>query len=188
MTEIPLRGDRAARDSLGYPSLHASDLEAGTPVQHMPDGAASGDAPVWNGTVWVPSPVTSGSWGTAIQRTRQHIFTVAGTLSVATGKLRIYNRTGHDLTIVGVFLSADTPSSGSDIIVDVNLNGTTIFTTQANRPRIVAGANTGETSTINVSAWANGNNYLQTDIDQVGTGPPGSDLTIHVITVGLDYE
>jgi hypothetical protein len=187
MTEIPLRGDRAARDSLGYPTLHASDLEAGTPVQHLPDSASAGDAPIWNGSVWYPSPVTSGSYGIAIPRTRQHVFTVAGNLSPVTGDLRIYNRTGHNLTIVSVFISVDTPSSGSSIIVDINLNGTTIFTTQSNRPTIAAGAYTGETTTIEVNAWNYGSNYLQVDVDQVGSGTPGSNLTVHIVTQGVDY-
>lgn len=177
MAEIPLKGDRSAFDSYGYPTLHASDLEAGTPVQHLPIvSSGSGNVPIWDGAKWV----VGGVIGTDFYR--QHVFTASGTLTTGSGDLRIYNRTARNLEIVAVYISVNTPSSGSDIIVDVNLNGTTIFTTQGNRPTITAGSYTGETTTIDVTAWNYGDNYLQVDVDQVGSGTAGADLTIHIVT------
>jgi hypothetical protein len=111
---------------------------------------------------------------------RQSIFTVAGDLTALPGQLRIYNKLGYAQTISEVFIVVDDAPSGSSIIVDVHLNGTTIFTTQANRPSISAGANTGTTTSIDVSAWAD-NSYLTMDIDQIGSGTAGSDLTVHII-------
>jgi hypothetical protein len=64
--------------------------------------------------------------------------------------------------------------------VDVNKNGTTIFTTQANRPTVVAAANaTAADAVPDVTAIASGD-YLTVDRDQVGSATPGSDLTVFV--------
>lgn len=59
MAEIPIKSDRSARDSKGYPAYHATDLEDGTPVQHNPTGANAGDAPVWDGSKWVATPIAT---------------------------------------------------------------------------------------------------------------------------------
>jgi hypothetical protein len=106
--------------------------------------------------------------------------TVAGDLSVDSGLLRLYNLTGKALTISKVHLAVNTAPTGSTIIVDINENGTTIFTTQGNRPSIAISAFTGESTTIDDASWASGN-YLQADIDQVGSTIAGADLTITII-------
>ncbi len=113
--------------------------------------------------------------------TQQTIFTTEGALTVAAGALRIYNNTGGTLTFSKVLLAANTAPVGAAIIVDVNKGGTTIFTTQSNRPQIADGANTGNTTTFNVTTWADGE-YLTVDIDQIGSGTAGSNLTVHIIT------
>jgi hypothetical protein len=53
---------------------------------------------------------------------------------------RVYNDTGEDLTVTGVRASVGTAPTGATLIVDVNLAGTTIFTTQASRPAIAISA------------------------------------------------
>jgi len=75
-------------------------------------------------------------------------FTVAGTLTVATGKFRIYNDTGVTLTIRAVRASVNTAPTGAAIRVDVNKNGTTIFTTQGNRPNIAVSTNTSKVTNM----------------------------------------
>lgn len=112
----------------------------------------------------------------------QAIFTASGELAVGSNPLRIYNATGVDKTISKVFLGVSTPPAGSAIIVDVNMNGSTIFTDQANRPQISDGSYTGETTNIDISTWSAGS-YLTVDIDQVGSGTAGSDLTVHIVYV-----
>ena len=111
---------------------------------------------------------------------QQTIFSLSGTLSVLPGVLRIYNKFGSTQTINEVFIVVNTPPTSANIIIDVNINGTTIFTNQANRPSITAGSNTGTTTTIDVSAWAE-DSYLTIDVDQIGSGVAGSDLTVHVL-------
>ena len=108
------------------------------------------------------------------------IFTDDGDVAVGSNPLRIYNSFGENKTISEVFLSANTPPTDSSIIVDIHKDGTTIFTTQSNRPAIAAGANTGNTTTIEVPIWAVGE-YLKMDIDQIGSGTAGSDLTVHIV-------
>lgn len=83
-------------------------------------------------------------------------------------------------TLVSVTAGIATPPTGAALIVDVHRNGTTIFSTQANRPTIAAGANaTAAAPTPNTTAMAVGD-YLTVDIDQVGSTVPGSNLTVQI--------
>lgn len=87
-------------------------------------------------------------------------------------------------TIVGVraAVAVGKAPTGASIIFDVNKNGTTIFTTQANRPTITA-TNTKSSSLAvpNVTALAAGDT-LTVDVDQVGSTLAGGLATI---TIGM---
>lgn len=83
------------------------------------------------------------------------------------------------LTIDRVYVYVQTAPTGSSIIVDVNKNGTTIFTNQANRPQIPAGEHEDESGPPDVTALAK-NDRLDVDVDQVGSSTPGADLTVMV--------
>lgn len=103
-----------------------------------------------------------------------------GEAATSTGAMRWYNRTGKTLTIHAAWVAAGTAPTGADLIVDVNKNGTTIFSTQANRPTIAAGTNGGVSDTPDVTTLADGD-YLTVDIDQVGSTIAGSDVTVGVL-------
>ena len=105
------------------------------------------------------------------------LFTFEGALTVGAKPLRIYVPSNY--TVDKVYIAVNTAPTGSSIIVDVNKNGTTIFTTQGNRPEIAIGANTDESGTPDVTALVK-NDYLTYDIDQIGSTVAGSDLTVHV--------
>lgn len=106
-------------------------------------------------------------------------FTKNGVLFTETGTLRMPLDASY--MIVGVRLMAGTAPSGASILIDVNKNGTTIFTTQSNRPTIASGANAGGPgATPNVTALVAGD-YLTVDIDQVGSTTAGSDLVVSII-------
>jgi hypothetical protein len=108
----------------------------------------------------------------------QFIFTVPGVLASGNNKTpELF--AADDLTISEVFISCKTGPVGSDLICDINKNGTTIFTTQGNRPTITDGNTSGTSGTPDVTALAK-NDKLTLDIDQVGSGTPGSDITVHV--------
>ena len=101
-----------------------------------------------------------------------------GVLTASTGKERF--RFPFAATILGVSASIDTAPTGADVVFDVNKNGTTIFTTQANRPRITFGTNAcAEVTAIDVTAFAIGD-YLTVDVDQVGSTIPGSDTAVFI--------
>lgn len=104
-------------------------------------------------------------------------FGVSGTLVVGVGTVRFYfNRA---VTVTNVRVSVGTQPTGASVIVDVNKNGTTIFTTQGNRPTIAVSTNLDATSTPDVTAFAAGD-YLTVDIDQVGSTIAGADLSVQV--------
>jgi len=107
-------------------------------------------------------------------------FATSGTLVASTvGTFRWYNDTGQTLTFISVRASVDTAPTGQSILCDVNVDGTTIWSTQANRVAVAAAANTGESTTFNTTTIADGS-YLTVDIDQVGSGTAGADLTVTV--------
>lgn len=107
-------------------------------------------------------------------------FSYDGIVSVRTGADRVYNDTGRALTIGTVRASAAVAPEGQALIVDVHKNGTTIYTTQASRPQIAAGQQTGTGGTPELATWAAGE-YLTVDVDQVGTTTPGSGLTLTIV-------
>lgn len=103
----------------------------------------------------------------------------AGVCAIVAGKIRY--RFPFAATILGVSLAVDVAPTGADIIVDVNKNGTTIFTNQANRPRIVAGAfgTASEVTNMDITSVSAGD-YITIDIDQVGSTVAGSDFSAFV--------
>lgn len=83
--------------------------------------------------------------------------------------------------VVDVRAYLDTPPTGSTFIIDVNKNGTTIFTTQGNRPTIAIGANASSTTAPDVAAAAvAAGDRLSYDVDQIGSGTAGSDLYLTI--------
>ena len=82
-------------------------------------------------------------------------------------------------TITNVAAVINTAPTGASVIIDVNKNGTTIFTTQANRPTIAVSTNADNTSTPDVTSIA-ANDYLTVDVDQIGSTVAGSDLTVRI--------
>lgn len=108
-------------------------------------------------------------------------FSAAGDVKAEPGTHKIYNDTGETLRILSVRASVGTAPTGSSLIVDVNLGGTTIFTTQANRPAITSGSTTsGAVTSMNVVNWAPGQ-VMTVDVDQVGSTTAGKSLTVQVV-------
>ena len=107
-------------------------------------------------------------------------FSQGGTLTTGTGQFRWYNRTGATRTIQTVTASVGTQPTGASILVDVNKNGTTIFTTQSNRPTIAVSTNEDESGAPDVTSLAAGD-YLTIDIDQIGSTIAGSNLVVTVV-------
>ena len=86
-----------------------------------------------------------------------------------------------NLTISVVKIYADVAPTGAALVVDVNKNGVTIFTTQANRPQIASGGHADDSGTPNVVNLAAGDR-ISVDVDQVGsTIPGGNDLLVVIV-------
>lgn len=104
-------------------------------------------------------------------------FTRNGALAVLAGTTRF--RVPVNCTILGVAATVGGAPTGASLIVDVNKNGTTLFTNQANRPTIAAGANASGDTVPDITALVAGD-YLTIDTDQVGSTVAGSDLVVVV--------
>lgn len=106
-----------------------------------------------------------------------YIFSVTGALSVTTGKSKIVLQAAYEVESIHAYVN--TAPTGASVIVDVFKNGTTLFTTQANRPTISAGANSSTNTLPDVIAFASGD-ILSVDVSQVGSTVAGSDLTVTI--------
>lgn len=91
--------------------------------------------------------------------------------------------------IVSVSAVVGTAPTGAAILLDVNKNGTTVFTTQANRPTVpISATETADATTHKpddaVKSFAKGDT-ISLDIDQVGSTVAGSDLDVTVEYVAV---
>lgn len=129
---------------------------------------------VYYDSAWIETggPGAQGPAGTMVQ-----LFTIPGVVTTGSGKGRYYAPTTMVISNIRAFV--DTAPTGADLIIDVNRNGTTIFTTQGNRPRITAGNNYDAASTPDVTGLAAGD-YVTIDVDQIGSTVAGSYLTVQV--------
>jgi hypothetical protein len=82
-------------------------------------------------------------------------------------------------TVVDVRAYLSTAPTGQSFICDLLKNGTTMFTTQANRPTIAASGNASTTTLPDVTAVAVGDR-MRVDIAQVGSGVAGSNFYFSV--------
>lgn len=104
-------------------------------------------------------------------------FSVPVVLTVGAGAMRWY--VDQSYTINTVLASVGTAPTGASLIFDVNKNGTTIFTTQADRPTIVAGEFVDLASTPAVTSLVSGD-YLTVDIDQIGSTVAGANAVVRI--------
>jgi hypothetical protein len=145
---------------------HASaDTDTATTALHHTLGTGANQAAAGNHTHNLTFALTS--------------FSRQGTLGTSTGTQRLPIEASY--TIVGTRVMVGTAPTGASILVDVNKNGTTVYTTQGNRPTVAAGANAGGPgATPDVTSLVAGD-YLTIDVDQVGSGVAGSDLTVTIV-------
>jgi hypothetical protein len=97
-------------------------------------------------------------------------FGVEGFLAVATSAGAQYLVT-RDLSIAVWYIACESIGSAGSTIIDVNKNGTTVFTTQANRPTLVYDNANGwaVSGTADISNFVEGD-IITVDIDQVADG------------------
>ena len=112
-----------------------------------------------------------------ILTTRVIGFVFPSGLFVQTGDIKIHSPWNGAIDYVLVTVAGS--PTGDDILVDINKNGTTIFTTQGNRPTILDGATDDLSSTPDITSLAF-NDVLTCDIDQVGSTYGGDNLVVQV--------
>lgn len=115
----------------------------------------------------------------AARQVFEWVFRKAGTLSVTTN-VGEYFRAGFACRITEVQVHVGTAPTGAALIVDVNDDGTTVFTTQGNRPQVADGANDDTSGTPDGGTSVVKDSVITIDVDQVGSGTAGADLTVHV--------
>lgn len=106
-------------------------------------------------------------------------------LAVGTAATTGANKTNELLVprngkIIKAFARAKTPPAGAALIFDINLNGTTIWTTTGNRLQIAAGASNGVQTSFDSFALVE-TDSLSIDIDQVGSSTAGQDITVELL-------
>ena len=163
-----------AKKSLAIPNPPA--------LSSAPASGTAGDI-YWDTTDLTHKGLVIGTVWQAMRERHYWPYSIAGPVSVVTGKSRIYAE--GPTRLQSVRASVNTVPTGASLIVDVNLNGTTIFTTQSRRPTIAASGFTALNSgLIEVNTMALGD-YLTVDVDQVGSTIAGSDLTVVILALGL---
>ena len=187
-----LRGDQTwvAPPGAGDMTKAVYDTDADNIVEsadnaHTVDGSHAAAFEV-SGTSAIHAALTTGTHGAGASTlaTTANIkpilcFAVSGILAVDTDVVPTI-LAPYALTILKVKLVVKTAPTDANLIVDVNKNGVTIFTTQGNRPTILDGETTEDSSAPDVTALAE-DDKVTVDIDQVGATVKGSDLTIQVI-------
>jgi hypothetical protein len=128
-------------------------------------------------TLEIASPGPQGAKGDTGQGATVHTLTLPGELYVINAKPRFYVTRSYQITAITA--SVGTAPTGDSVIIDINKNGVTIFTTQGNRPTISDGSNIDLSSTPDIDTLSAGD-YLTVSIDQVGSSFAGSDLTVQI--------
>jgi hypothetical protein len=110
-------------------------------------------------------------------RAQCFVWTISGGLTVGADKgfhFAVYG----DVRFVEAEVLVKTAPTGASLIVDINLDGVSLWATHpANRPTIAAAGKAGETTSFD-TATATDDQVLTVDVDQVGSGTAGSDLTV----------
>jgi hypothetical protein len=107
-------------------------------------------------------------------------FTKTDTLETGTGTQPMPIM--ENITILGVRAHVGTAPTGAAVIVDVNLDGTTIFTTQTDRPEIAVSTTESATEVPAVTSATAGQQFT-CDIDQIGSTVAGAHLVVALLVV-----
>ena len=112
-------------------------------------------------------------------------FSVPGDLTTGTNKAFLI--APFDMTIIGLRAAVLTAPTGADLIVDVNVNGDSVYTTQANRPTIDAGETSVSGELPDEVSILEGD-MVSIDIDQIGSTISGSNLAVLIYAEVVDIE
>src|ERR1700761_4953898 len=100
-----------------------------------------------------------------------------GVLQIATSPVLVPCDSNYVIT--GVRAAAGTPAVGSPIVLDLLANGTSVFTTTANRPTIAAGSTLSAVTVPDITSLTE-NTLLQMAVLSVGSTTPGANVCMVV--------
>jgi hypothetical protein len=114
------------------------------------------------------------------------VFAKSGTVAVTAEAdtpppMRFYNDSGRTLTFHTIRATATTGPAGATMVIDVNVDGTTIMT--GTKVVIADGGNTVAQTTFSTTTVADGH-YVSVNVDSVGSGTAGSNLTVAIWVTG----
>lgn len=107
--------------------------------------------------------------------TRGIAFYIDGGMAVETDAMSFISPVA--CTVIGGKIQASTGPTGADLISDIHKNGTTLWTTQGNRPTIADAETWANITAPDVTAIAQGDR-LTLEIDQVGSSTAGANLSL----------
>lgn len=107
-----------------------------------------------------------------------YTFTTVGNLAVGVNVTQVKLVARVAGTLTEAFAYVGTAPTGTKLILDVNKNGTTIFS--GTKLEIAIAAQTGTQAGFTSAALVPGD-VLSIDVDQVGSVTPGADLTVHLV-------
>lgn len=119
----------------------------------------------------VNAGATAPEW---VANTRGIAYCIAGALTTS---LKAFFTAPCALTVTGGKLEVGTAPTGAALICDIHKNGTTMFTTQGNRPTIADAGTSAAITAPDVTSIAAGDR-IELDIDQIGSTVAGSDLSL----------
>lgn len=107
------------------------------------------------------------------------IFPITGNMTVGTDKAPLKHEMWEAGTLIEVRVVCKTAPTGAAIIIDINDDGTSIWSS-GSRLQIPVGDTAASTTTITNPTVAKGS-ILTIDIDQIGSTIAGADLTVILI-------
>lgn len=176
----------SAADAFAFAQLAHSDLGSITATDHHSnanDPTADEKAALAGSS---GSPSASNTYVTEADpaRKRETIrFHVPGTIATGTEQGGVWEAPAAASIVRATAYRKSTAGTGGSTIVDVNIGGTTIFTTQTNRPEIAFDDSDGKSvaPAIEAGTLALGD-MVTVDVDAIDTGGSPSDLTV-ILTV-----
>ncbi|WP_162909798.1 hypothetical protein [Aggregatilinea lenta] len=120
-----------------------------------------------------------------VPRNQMALFSFEGELEVGESGLEMVNATAVDKDIQRVYLRCVTPPTGAALIVDVLVDGVSLFSGTGNFPQIAAGESNGSLELE--STWPE-ESVLTAAVTQVGADAAGADLLVHIVYGAFEQE
>lgn len=111
----------------------------------------------------------------------------AGTLTVAATSQKVYNNAKVPLKVRGVKLSVGTAPTGAALVVDVKINGTSVYTSAGDRASVAISALANDPLTNGVPTKTGDaivvlpGQYVTAEVTVIGSTVAGADLSVEVL-------